>query len=122
MPALMSVAEFIEETREDFQSPTTSTFTRKMSSCRQTIGSLEEVRIVAPGLSFLENEVITHSCLVQEMTLRFSMLSLYDHMRIECSLLHETVSFMRMMDGKEDVIIINTIITFVSLFLLESGL
>ncbi|XP_023234125.1 arfGAP with SH3 domain, ANK repeat and PH domain-containing protein-like isoform X3 [Centruroides sculpturatus] len=42
MPGLMSVAEFVEETREDYNSPTTSTFVSKMPQCRQTIGSLEE--------------------------------------------------------------------------------
>ncbi|XP_022242959.1 arfGAP with SH3 domain, ANK repeat and PH domain-containing protein-like isoform X1 [Limulus polyphemus] len=42
MPGLMSVAEFVTETREDYNSPTTSTFVGKMPQCRQTIGSLEE--------------------------------------------------------------------------------
>lgn len=59
----MSVAEFIEETQEDFKSPTTSTFTRKMSSCRQTIGSLEEVRRVytlSACMCFLNNSFLIH--------------------------------------------------------------
>lgn len=43
MPALIGVGEFIEETREDYNSPTTSTFVSRMPQCRHTIGSLEEV-------------------------------------------------------------------------------
>uniref|UniRef100_T1J7C5 ArfGAP with SH3 domain, ANK repeat and PH domain-containing protein n=1 Tax=Strigamia maritima TaxID=126957 RepID=T1J7C5_STRMM len=42
MPGLMSVAEYVQETREDYNSPTTSTFVSKMPQCRQTIGTLEE--------------------------------------------------------------------------------
>lgn len=41
----MSVAEFIEETREDYSSPTTSRFNQKMTECRNTISSIEEVCI-----------------------------------------------------------------------------
>ncbi|RWS23306.1 hypothetical protein B4U80_10078 [Leptotrombidium deliense] len=39
----MSVNEFLAETREDFNSPTTSTFVSKMANCKHTVGSLEEV-------------------------------------------------------------------------------
>ncbi|GAB6028472.1 hypothetical protein CHUAL_002631 [Chamberlinius hualienensis] len=42
MPGLMSVAEFLQETREDYNSPTTSTFVSKMPQCKQTVSSLEE--------------------------------------------------------------------------------
>ncbi|CAL1279946.1 unnamed protein product [Larinioides sclopetarius] len=42
MPGLMSVAEFVAETREDYNSPTTSSFVSKIPMCRQTISSLEE--------------------------------------------------------------------------------
>ncbi|XP_076753003.1 arfGAP domain of ASAP isoform X6 [Xylocopa sonorina] len=42
MPGLIAVSEFIEETREDYNSPTTSTFVSRMPQCRQTITSLEE--------------------------------------------------------------------------------
>ena len=41
---LIGVSEFVEETREDYNSPTTSTFVSKMPQCRQTIAALEEVR------------------------------------------------------------------------------
>ncbi|CAH0690856.1 unnamed protein product [Chilo suppressalis] len=41
MPGLC-IDEFIEETREDYNSPTTSTFVSRMPQCRQTINSLEE--------------------------------------------------------------------------------
>lgn len=44
MPGLIAVSEFVEETREDYNSPTTSTFVSRMPQCRQTITSLEEVR------------------------------------------------------------------------------
>ncbi|KFM73792.1 Arf-GAP with SH3 domain, ANK repeat and PH domain-containing protein 2, partial [Stegodyphus mimosarum] len=42
MPGLMSVAEFVAETREDYNSPTTSSFVSKIPMCRQTVSSLEE--------------------------------------------------------------------------------
>ncbi|KAM4691343.1 arf-GAP with SH3 domain, ANK repeat and PH domain-containing protein 1-like [Rhinophrynus dorsalis] len=42
MPELISVNEFISETLEDHSSPTTSSFTTKMGSCRHTVGILEE--------------------------------------------------------------------------------
>lgn len=43
MPGLISVAEFVEESREDVNSPTTSTFVSRMPQCRQTVAALEEV-------------------------------------------------------------------------------
>ncbi|XP_077296216.1 arfGAP domain of ASAP isoform X2 [Arctopsyche grandis] len=42
MPALIDVGDFIEETREDYSSPTTSTFVSRMPQCRNTVNSLEE--------------------------------------------------------------------------------
>lgn len=45
MPGLIGVIEFVDETREDYSSPTTSNFVYRMPQCRQTISSLEEVRI-----------------------------------------------------------------------------
>ncbi|CAK1544554.1 unnamed protein product [Leptosia nina] len=42
MPGLIGVGEFIEETREDYNSPTTSTFVSRIPQCRQTISALEE--------------------------------------------------------------------------------
>ncbi|XP_033209632.1 arfGAP with SH3 domain, ANK repeat and PH domain-containing protein isoform X3 [Belonocnema kinseyi] len=42
MPGLIAVSEFVEETREDYNSPTTSTFVSRMPQCRQTITTLEE--------------------------------------------------------------------------------
>ncbi|XP_055605216.1 arfGAP with SH3 domain, ANK repeat and PH domain-containing protein [Uranotaenia lowii] len=42
MPGLIGVSEFLEETREDYNSPTTSTFVSRMAQCRQTIAALEE--------------------------------------------------------------------------------
>lgn len=46
MPECMSVSEFVEEVQEDWSSPTTSSFTSKMTSCRNTVYLLEEV---SPG-------------------------------------------------------------------------
>ncbi|XP_024118651.1 arf-GAP with SH3 domain, ANK repeat and PH domain-containing protein 1 isoform X1 [Oryzias melastigma] len=43
MPECMSVSEFVEEVQEDWSSPTTSSFTSKMTSCRNTVYLLEEV-------------------------------------------------------------------------------
>lgn len=45
MPGLIAVSEFVEDTREDYNSPTTSTFVSRMPQCRQTVGSLEEVSV-----------------------------------------------------------------------------
>ncbi|XP_055701088.1 arfGAP with SH3 domain, ANK repeat and PH domain-containing protein isoform X1 [Phlebotomus papatasi] len=42
MPGLIGVGEFVDETREDYNSPTTSTFVSRMPQCRQTISALEE--------------------------------------------------------------------------------
>jgi hypothetical protein len=65
MPGLIRVSEFVEETREDYNSPTTSTFVSRMPQCRQTIASLEEVIEVhqwlflfKEGLRFLHVDVV----------------------------------------------------------------
>ncbi|XP_055508258.1 arf-GAP with SH3 domain, ANK repeat and PH domain-containing protein 1 isoform X1 [Leucoraja erinacea] len=42
MPEVITVPEFICETQEDHSSPTTSSFTTKMASCRNTVTALEE--------------------------------------------------------------------------------
>uniref|UniRef100_A0A672F1B8 Uncharacterized protein n=1 Tax=Salarias fasciatus TaxID=181472 RepID=A0A672F1B8_SALFA len=43
MPECVSVSEFVQEVQEDWSSPTTSSFTSKMVSCRNTVYLLEEV-------------------------------------------------------------------------------
>lgn len=43
MPEFISVEEFIAETLEDYSSPTTSAFTTKMTSCRNSANNIEEV-------------------------------------------------------------------------------
>lgn len=43
MPELIGISEFINETRDDYNSPITSTFVSRMPQCRNTITSLEEV-------------------------------------------------------------------------------
>ncbi|XP_067442565.1 arf-GAP with SH3 domain, ANK repeat and PH domain-containing protein 1 isoform X1 [Thunnus thynnus] len=43
MPECVSVSEFVQEVQEDWSSPTTSSFTSKMISCRNTVYLLEEV-------------------------------------------------------------------------------
>lgn len=45
MPGVVGIGEFIEETREDYNSPTTSTFVSRMPQFRQTISALEEVNM-----------------------------------------------------------------------------
>lgn len=45
MPALIGVNEFVDETRDDYNSPTTSTFVSRMGQCRHTIAALEEVLV-----------------------------------------------------------------------------
>ncbi|KAM5211290.1 arf-GAP with SH3 domain, ANK repeat and PH domain-containing protein 1 isoform 9-T11 [Hipposideros larvatus] len=42
MPDQISVSEFIAETTEDYNSPTTSSFTTRMHNCRNTVTLLEE--------------------------------------------------------------------------------
>ncbi|XP_041814084.1 arf-GAP with SH3 domain, ANK repeat and PH domain-containing protein 2b [Chelmon rostratus] len=42
MPELISVTEFIAETNEDYKAPTTSSFTTRMSHCRNAVAALEE--------------------------------------------------------------------------------
>ncbi|EFX70312.1 hypothetical protein DAPPUDRAFT_202418 [Daphnia pulex] len=58
MPGLISVSEFVEESREDVDSPTTSTFVSRMSQCRQTVAALEEILDVdREGLTKLKKAV-----------------------------------------------------------------
>lgn len=42
MPDLISVTEFVSETNEDYRAPTTSSFTTRMSHCRNSVAALEE--------------------------------------------------------------------------------
>ncbi|XP_061582962.1 arf-GAP with SH3 domain, ANK repeat and PH domain-containing protein 2 isoform X2 [Cololabis saira] len=42
MPECVTVSEFVQEVQEDWSSPTTSSFTSKMLSCRNTVYLLEE--------------------------------------------------------------------------------
>ncbi|XP_034548439.1 arf-GAP with SH3 domain, ANK repeat and PH domain-containing protein 2 [Notolabrus celidotus] len=43
MPECVSVSDFLQEVQDDWSSPTTSSFTSKMISCRNTVYLLEEV-------------------------------------------------------------------------------
>lgn len=43
MPSQITISEFVEETRDDYNSPITSTFVSRMPQCRNTISALEEV-------------------------------------------------------------------------------
>ncbi|TKS75294.1 Arf-GAP with SH3 domain, ANK repeat and PH domain-containing protein 2 [Collichthys lucidus] len=42
MPEVISVTEFISETNEDYKAPTTSSFSTRMTHCRNTVSALEE--------------------------------------------------------------------------------
>ncbi|KAK6474567.1 arf-GAP with SH3 domain [Huso huso] len=42
MPERISIPEFVIVTSEDIASPVTSSFTSKMTKCRNTVASLEE--------------------------------------------------------------------------------
>ena len=42
-PNLISVPDFIKETKEDFKSPTTSNFTKIIPECHETVAKLSEV-------------------------------------------------------------------------------
>ncbi|XP_037035778.1 arfGAP with SH3 domain, ANK repeat and PH domain-containing protein isoform X3 [Bradysia coprophila] len=58
MPGLIGVIEFVDETREDYSSPTTSNFVYRMPQCRQTISSLEEtLEFDREGLTKLKKAV-----------------------------------------------------------------
>ncbi|XP_077872838.1 arf-GAP with SH3 domain, ANK repeat and PH domain-containing protein 1 isoform X6 [Ictidomys tridecemlineatus] len=45
MPDQISVSEFIAETTEDYNSPTTSSFTTRLHNCRNTVTLLEELHV-----------------------------------------------------------------------------
>lgn len=45
MPGLIGISEFVDETMDDYNSPTTSTFVAKMPQCRQTVSGLEDVSL-----------------------------------------------------------------------------
>uniref|UniRef100_A0A672KVS5 Uncharacterized protein n=1 Tax=Sinocyclocheilus grahami TaxID=75366 RepID=A0A672KVS5_SINGR len=40
MPDQISVSEFLSETTEDYNSPTTSSFTTRLQSCRNNLNSI----------------------------------------------------------------------------------
>ena len=45
MPGVtLSVSDFVRETREDINSPTTSTFIHRVPQAKETVAKLEEVR------------------------------------------------------------------------------
>ena len=44
MPGVITVPEFIRETKDDYSSPTTSTFVNRIPQCRETVNKVEEVR------------------------------------------------------------------------------
>ncbi|XP_017027196.1 arfGAP with SH3 domain, ANK repeat and PH domain-containing protein isoform X3 [Drosophila kikkawai] len=57
-PSLIAVSEFVEETRSDYSSPTTSTFASRMPDCRYTVGVLEErLEFDREGLTKLKKAV-----------------------------------------------------------------
>ncbi|XP_037953322.1 arfGAP with SH3 domain, ANK repeat and PH domain-containing protein [Teleopsis dalmanni] len=57
-PALIGISEFVEETRDDYNSPTTSKFATRMPDCRQTISVLEErLEFDREGLAKLKKAV-----------------------------------------------------------------
>ena len=46
MPGVITVPDFIREAKEDFASPTTSTFVNRIPQCRETINRIDEVENV----------------------------------------------------------------------------
>ncbi|CAG2168466.1 unnamed protein product [Oppiella nova] len=49
MPALIGVNEFVSETKDDINSPTTSSFVSRMAHCRQMVSTLEEEMMARIG-------------------------------------------------------------------------
>ncbi len=45
MPGVISVYDFVRETREDHSSPTTSNFVNRIPQCKETVTKLEEVSL-----------------------------------------------------------------------------
>ena len=43
MPGVISVSDFVRETREDINSPTTSTFIHRVPQAKEAVSKLEEV-------------------------------------------------------------------------------
>ena len=51
MPEVLTVPEFVAETTDDYKAPTTSSFSTRLSHCRNTVAALEEVRAHAHARS-----------------------------------------------------------------------
>lgn len=51
MPERISVSDFVVLTNEDLSSPGTSSFQSRMSDCRNTVSTVEEVRSNMPPQS-----------------------------------------------------------------------
>uniref|UniRef100_A0A3Q3EHI2 Uncharacterized protein n=1 Tax=Labrus bergylta TaxID=56723 RepID=A0A3Q3EHI2_9LABR len=49
MPERISISDFVVLTNEDLSSPGTSSFQSKMSDCRNTVSTVEEVRELGGG-------------------------------------------------------------------------
>jgi len=45
MPGVIAVSDFVRETREDINSPTTSGFVNRIPQCKETVHKLEEVSL-----------------------------------------------------------------------------
>ena len=61
MPGVITVPDFIREAREDFASPTTSTFVTRIPQCRETINRIDEVETVPYNYSVVTSPELGHS-------------------------------------------------------------
>ena len=59
MPGVIAVSDFVRETREDINSPTTSGFVNRIPQCKETVHKLEEVR---PDFIFFEYFFLKDLC------------------------------------------------------------
>ena len=59
MPGVIAVSDFVRETREDINSPTTSGFVNRIPQCKETVVKLEEVR---PDFIFFEYFFLKDLC------------------------------------------------------------
>ena len=65
MPEQITVADFITQTWDDVNSPTTSTFVKRMEHCRNTVAAIEEVGDLQ--INFLLKLFVSHFIIMHHL-------------------------------------------------------